>query len=346
VQKLSDHTQGARLIRNYNFYSQDDFEDLEEPIRLPKKLPDQQCPRCSNVFPGGLKHCTACGLDMVKVRLKPEAALPWEGYDRGIIVCKQCRHENIDDYARRGKVQRCELCSKVIYIPSGLHSPYYEPNIARRQTTKPKAGFSEFLFNAQDILGATLRKFMRSKVKWLIIIALVLGILGLGINSIFLKSKDDTTPVAETPAMRYYQKVLPLRGSVTQAIENFRIIAGDIPDKSNFNYWRNPNNRERFVRACDETLKVIENSIIQLRVMGDENRVPAEAIKHQSSMLDMLYARQMYYARLKDGLNQNNPALWNTAFDLKDRMNDTFSNENAALENMRDLVLNSKNGGK
>ncbi|MEI7556124.1 hypothetical protein [Candidatus Chlorohelix sp.] len=336
-----------RPIRNYNHYFED-YAEFNEPIKLPKRLPEQHCPRCGNNFPGGLQRCTACGLEAEKARNKPESALPWVGYNRGVIVCKSCENENSDEAARRGRVQKCDLCHKVIYIPSGLHSPYYEANIARRQApAKTKQGFSEFLYQLQDFLGAAFNKYWRSKRRWILPVIILAFLAFLLTGNLFLfKGKTDATPVAITPAMKYYQQVLPVRGNITQAIENFRIIAGDVPDKSNFTYWRNPNNKERFVRACDETLKSIEGTITQLRTMREQGLVPDEATVHQQRMLDMLYTRQMYYARLKDGLNTNNQTLWNSAFDLKNQMTDAFSSENAALENLRDVVLNSKNASK
>jgi hypothetical protein len=262
------------------------------------------------------------------------------------MICKLCNHANSDEQARRGRVQKCDLCHKVIYIPSGLHSAYYEPNQARYNTVEKQGSFAKFVFNLQDLAAANFSKLWRSKAKWIIPLFLLAMVAGFALSNTVFKSKVETKAVADSPAMNYYQKVLPLRGAVTTTIDNFRITAGDKPDKTNFNYWRNPNNKERFVRACDDTIKSIENTITQLRVLKDQGYVPPEAVVHQNALLEMLYARQMYYARLKDGLNNNDQNLWNTAFDLKDKMNDTFSAENGALENLRDLVFNSKNAGK
>lgn len=271
--------------------------------------------------------------------------MPWPGYDKGQIVCKACNHASSDDLARKGRVQKCDLCAKIVYIPSGLHSPYYEPNVIRRQNG-PKVGLSGVVANILDFAAATFTKFIRSKAKWPILIILVLAIAGFVFGGMILKNKGDVKVEVPTPAKTYYLQVLPLRGNVSQSIENFRIIAGDVPAKINFANWRNPNNRERFVRACDETLKSIVSTIDQLRTLKDTGGVPAEAQSHHAKMLDMLYARQMYYARLKDGINNNDQKTWNSAFDLKDSMSTTFSDENGALENLRDLVLNSKNAGK
>ncbi len=244
--------------------------------------------------------------------------------------------------ARSGKVQKCDLCGKIIYIPSGLHSPYYEPNILRRQTVGIKTRWEHLYGEALDIAGATWKRFMRSNYKWLALILLV-ALAGWMGYSTFGKAKADTKAVAKTPAMVYYEQILPLRSAITQSIENFRIVAGDVPTKLNFNYWRNPNNRERFVRASDETLKVITTSIDQLRALKDRGGVPAEALDHHSKMLDMLYAQQIYYARLKDGLNNNDQKYWNTAFDTYDKLTGAVSAENSALESLRNLVLTTKN---
>ncbi len=271
--------------------------------------------------------------------------MPWPGYDKGQIVCKACNYASPDDLARKGRVQKCDLCSKIVYIPSGLHSPYYEPNVTRRQNGQ-KSAVPGFIVNGLDFLAATFTKFIRSKAKWPILIILVLAIVGFVVGGMILKNKSEVKAEIPTPAKTYYLQILPLRGNVSQSIENFRIIAGDVPGKANFSNWRNPNNRERFIRACDETLKSIVGTIDQVRALKDTGAVPAEAQSHQAKMLEMLYARQMYYARLKDGINNNDQKTWNSAFDLKDTMSTTFSDENGALETLRDLVLNSKNAGK
>jgi hypothetical protein len=59
-----------------------------------------------------------------------------------------------------------------------------------------------------------------------------------------------------------------------------------------------------------------------------------------------LVDRQKFYARLKDGIERNDQALWDSAFALKDPMAESTSDEMSALENLRDLVLKSTNGKK
>src|SRR5205814_6547733 len=119
----------------------------------------QQCPRCENQFPGGLKRCTACGLDITQAYLVPDAASPWRGFERGVIECNGCGYATPDDLARRGRIQKCGQCSKVLYIPSGL----YRSNYTYTRSAYNESG--SVWWWVKDRIGAKLNRFAHSKAR-------------------------------------------------------------------------------------------------------------------------------------------------------------------------------------
>jgi hypothetical protein len=305
-------------------------------------LPDQQCPRCGNTFPGGLHRCTACGLDITKAKKRPESALPWQGYEQGVIICKNCNFANPDDLARRGKIQKCDQCARIIYIPSGLYSRH-NPGATLQPRRKP---MPKPVFVVSDVIGAVLTKLYRSKYKWLVLLFITIGAIGLLAGLFFVKNAPPPEVKVDPPIKVYYNSVFPVRTDVAQSLDNFKNEAGGIPLQKDYNYWLTPANKDRFVRACDRTLKTIEGAITQLAVLQEKGLIPPEAQNYQMKFMASLVDRQRFYARLKDGINNKSQISWDSAFSLKDPMAESTSDEMSALENLRDLALKSTNGKK
>jgi hypothetical protein len=281
-------------------------------------------------------------LDVTKAKKRPEAAVPWDGYEQGLIRCKNCDFANPDDNARRGKIQKCDQCNRIIYIPSGLysrHNPGANTQPRRKPVPKP-------VFVVSDLVGAVLTKLYRSKYKWILLLLIVIGAIGLLAGLFFVKNAPPPEAKLDPPVKIYYNALIPMRAEVAQALDNFKNEAGGIPLQKDYNYWRTPANRDRFIRASDRTLKTIQSTITQIAVMQEQGKVPAEAQNYQMKFMASLVDRQKFYARLKDGIERNDLALWDSAFTLKDPMAESTSDEMSALENLRDLSAKSTNGKK
>lgn len=262
--------------------------------------------------------------------------MPWEGYEQGVIRCRNCGFDSSDDTARRGKIQKCDQCSQIVYIPSGLYSKHNPGVIHKPQRKKMPRPF--FVMN--DIMGAALTKLYRSKIKWFLLIFIVIGAIGLLTGLFFIKNNPTKVADVEPPVRTYYNTIVPIRGDITQALDNFKNEAGGIAIQKDFTYWRTPANRDRFIRACDRTLKTIQSSITVIAVMQEQLKIPPEAQNYQLKLMNSLVDRQRFYARLKDGIDKNDQKLWDAAFAEKNAMADSTSDEISALENLRDLALN------
>ncbi|MEI6043413.1 MAG: hypothetical protein WCS37_03365 [Chloroflexota bacterium] len=327
-------------IRNYNNLSLQEREELElEPILLPRTLRQQTCLRCGNHFPGGLKRCTACGLEVKQAYLEPESALPWRGYERGVIECSSCGFETSDRRARRNLIQKCSQCSKVVYIPSGLYSKHlYEP--------RPVSRLPVPIYFLLDLIGAGLTRFSRSKAR--VPMAGVLVMLGLGLVIGSFAYKQQTTKAIEVdpPVKTYYNKVVAIRSKVTNALTDFQNDSGGMPLQTEYDDRRNPAKRNRFILAGNRVLGILEQSITQVRSLGE---VPVGAETYQETFLAMLCAQQRFYAQLKDSIEQNSTgayrsdkewrSLWDTAFQTKEEVRTALREEMAALNALQNLAL-------
>lgn len=331
-------------IRNYNNLTLEEQEEFLEPLFLPRAMPKQTCLRCGNHFPGGLKRCTACGLEVNQAYQEPEAALPWRGYERGVIECSGCGFESPDRRARKNLIQKCIQCGKVVYIPSGLYNKnHYRP--VRYQSRLPNP-----LYHLFDILGAGLSRFSRSKMRWPMVIMLVLLGLGILAGSVMLKQKNSKPPEVIPPIKTYYTEALKIRTRVVDALTEFQNDSGGMPLQSEYDDRRNPAKRERFIRAGNRILGILAKSIDDVRALNQD--LPVGAENYQTKFLTMLYAQQKFYAQLKDSIEQNGngvyhtdkewKALWDSAFKMKEDVREASKDEIEAMNNLQSLVIRPK----
>lgn len=326
----------SKTIRNYNYPAYDDLEDFDAPIRLPKQLPPQECLRCGNQFPGGLKRCTACGLDATRAFIKPEIARPWPGFERGVIECSSCGYSTPDDLARRGRIQKCRQCAKVLYIPSGLYR-ITPPNALSVNTYQPSQASVWWWLG--DRIGAMLSRLARSKAR--IPIAIVIVLLGVGFifGLNFFKTQTQS-PVVEvtSPLKLHYEQALKMSKELKIAEGQFDLGAGGAPLVGDFNDKVSPANKARFVRACDRMVKQVESDLTKVYAMAGS--VPAGAESHYAKLKTKLEEQQRYYARLKDGVEQKDEARWKEAFAGLPIMKDSNAKEEQALNQMQASVMN------
>ncbi len=307
---------------------------------MPRHLPQQECPRCDNLFPGGLKRCTACGLEIARAYGTPDAASPWIGFERGVIECNSCGYATPDVQARKGRIQKCGQCAKVLYIPSGLyrimparHDGTHKANVNPRY--KARRAFS---WSITDRVGAGLSRFSRSKARLpmaLLIILLGAGFL-FGLNQI--KNQIPTVPEKPSELKLYYDKAFVINKNFKIAEEEFDRGAGGKPIAvAEYTDRITPNNRTRFVRASDRMLKQVETYLAESYSMVAA--IPAGAESHYARLKVMLEEQQRYYARLKDGVDGKNEARWKEAFAAVNIIRETRANEEQALNQLQALVL-------
>ncbi len=338
LEEFGATTKQVTATRNYNNLSFEEIEELIEPAILPSDRPEQTCLRCGNFFPSGLKRCTACGLAVADAHQEPGAALPWRGYERGIIECPGCNFENSDRMARNNKIQKCKQCARVIYIPSGLYSKkQHLPIRYKRRRANP-------LFALLDLIGAGLSKLYRSKLRWPILATVfILGIASL-LGLFNVRQQQTKITVVDPPIKTYYNSVVAINNRVTNALTEFNNDSGGMPLQNEFDDRRNPTKRTRFVIAANRVLGVVESSIEELRKIPD---VAIGAENFQSKMLNMLYLQQKFYAQLKDSIEQGTinrsdaerKTLWDNAFKMKEDVKVATKDEGEALTNLSTLAL-------
>lgn len=327
-------------IRNYNNLTLEEREEFLEPVFIPRNLAKQTCLRCGNHFPGGLSRCTACGLEVKQAYREPEAALPWRGYERGVIECSGCGFESPDHRARRNLIQKCSQCGKVVYIPSGLYNKNYAATYQRSRIPGP-------LFHLFDFIGAGLSRFSRSKIRWPLVILIVLFGVGVLVGVFYLKQTTNKPPEVVPPIKTYYIEVLKIRTRVVDSLNEFNNDSGGMPLQTEYDDRRNPTKRERFIRAGNRVLAVLEKSIDDVRALN--KNLPVGAENYQNKFLSMLYAQQKFYAQLKDSIEQNGNgvyrtdkewrALWDNAFKMKEEVRTTSKDEIEAMNNLQILAL-------
>lgn len=327
----------------YDYY-EDDLEDTTL-LAVPKVLPPQVCPRCENEFPGGLERCTACGLAVSKFHEHTATALPWKGYDRGLIICQTCGFANPDDLARKNKIQKCDQCGKTVYIPSGL----YNKHKARPPRFKVKRHLPNPLFELFDIIAAGWNRFMHSKAKWPVLLGSVVLALGFLVFSYLYKTEFSKPPKVTPPVVTYYNEILPYETQLSNALDNFNTdsVGGGYVQQGDFNKWSvnslDPTNAGRFTRNDDVLLKTVEGLIAQVNSIKD---VPPEAAQFHQNFLHLLVLYQMFYARLKDSISQNNQGLWNSAFDLQPQLKDQITTHTNDYDQLRQQVLSLEKSGQ
>lgn len=336
-----------RYSGNYNnydyLYEYEEETDEAGLLAMPEVLLPQQCPRCENQFPGGLERCTACGLHVDKMRQQPEAALPWRGFDRGVIICPTCSFANADDLARRNRIQKCDQCGKTVYIPSGL----YNRQKSKGLHFKRKRHLPNPLFELFDIVGAAWTRFMNSKAKWPVLLGLtILALTGLMAAYIY-KQEINTPPKVTPPVVVYYNQVLPYESRLSNALDTFNQDSGGggQVQKGDYVKWSKDSldltNSSRFVRNVDPLLNTVQDIIANVNSMPN---VPPEAQDFHQKFLANLVAYQKYYARLKDGIKLGRIDLWNSAFDMQNELKDDVKAQNSAFEQLRQLVFTLDHG--
>ncbi len=301
---------------------------------MPRVLAQQECPRCDNLFPGGLKRCTACGLDVTRASSAPDAASPWPGFDRGVIECNSCGYSTPDDLARRGRIQKCGQCAKTLYIPSGLYrSEQVVGRVVNFNSSRP------LWWGLTDRIGAALNRFSRSKARLpmaLLIVVLGLGLL-FGLN--WFKNQSQKLPEEKSAISTYYDKALSLNKSLKQAESEYDIGIGGLPQVGEFADRASPEKRTRFLRGTERVLKQVEDYLYQVQMMAAE--VPPGAENHYAKLKTKLEERQRYYARLKDGVEGKNEARWKEAFSPTNQnlVRETNMSEEQALNQLQAQVL-------
>lgn len=333
---------------DYDFDSTDYYEDdLEETtlMAVPKVLPPQVCPRCENEFPGGLERCTACGLAVAKFSEHYAMSLPWKGYDKGLIICQTCGFANPDYLARKNRIQKCDQCGKTVYIPSGL----YNKHKAHPPRFKVKRHLPNPIFELVDILGASWNRFMHSKAKWPVLLgSVVLALIGL-LAAYLYKEEFSKPPKVISPVVSYYNQILPYETQLSNALDTFNQDSGGGGDvqASDFTKWSvnslDPTNAGRFTRNADILLKTVEGLIGQTNSVQN---VPPEALQFHQNFLQMLTLYQEFYARLKDGISQNNQALWNSGFVLQPELKSQITANTNSYDQLRQLFLSLQKNGQ
>ncbi len=337
-----DSTSYAYLDKHNQEYLYDayDEQDLAEDdlLALPEVLPVQECLRCGNRFPGGLERCTACGLHVKVNQHQHDASLPWRGYDRGVIVCQTCGFTNSDYLARKNKIQKCDQCGKTVYIPSGL----YNRHTARSVRYKHKRRLPNPLFELFDIIGAGWTNFMRSPTRWPILLgAILVALIGL-VGVVVYKQEANKPKKITPPVITYYSQVLPYERRLTNALDTFNQDSGGggKVQKGDYDKWSlkslDQANSSRFGRNAKILLDTIEEIIPSVNGMTD---VPEDALDFHRKFLKTLTDYQIFYARLKDGIQGARPDLWNSAFDIQDELKADDKAQVQAFDELQQLQL-------
>jgi hypothetical protein len=274
-------------------------------------------------------------LDVTKTR--PEEVRFWNGYERGVIECSSCGFATPDDCARRGKIQKCAQCAKVLYIPSGLYRPLEVVGGNRVRYVREKTGI---LWKIGDAFGARLNRMKRSKYRLPIFFAII--VIGLAILVGLYQFKQASVQVAEVPSALniYYEKMVVMNKDLKKAEEEYDRGVGGIPAVEEFGD-RSTTGRERFIRNTNRILTTIEGYLNEMHAMG--STVPEGAESHYAKMLARLAEMQKFYARLKDGANDKNEVRWKEAFANQPALRDARSAEERALNLLQPLVLRPTN---
>jgi hypothetical protein len=169
---------------------------------------------------------------------------------------------------------------------------------------------------------------------------------GLVIGSLVYKQQTNKTVEVDLPIKTYYNKVVAIRSKVTNSLTEFQNDSGGMPLQSEYDDRRNPTKRSRFILANNRVLAVLEQSITQVRTIGE---IPAGAENYQATFLSMLCAQQRFYAQMKDSIEQNSTgayrsdkewrALWDTAFQTKEEVRTVLRDEMDALNSLQSLAL-------
>ena len=265
-------------------------------------------------------------------------ASPWPGFERGVIECNSCGYATPDDLARKGRIQKCRQCAKVLYIPSGLYRITPANHNGSRTINVNHRYKRSFGSGITDRIGAGLNRFSRSKARIPMVLLIVLLSVGFlyGLNQI--KNQVPVVPEKPSELKLYYDKVLMINKNFKIAEDEFDrgaggkpIAAGEYTDRIT------PNNRTRFVRASDRMLKLVETYLGEAYAMA--GNIPAGAESHYAKLKVMLEEQQRYYARLKDGVDGKNEGRWKEAFAAVPIMRETRANEEQALNQLQALVL-------
>ena len=258
----------------------------------------------------------------------PETAAPWPGFERGVIECNSCGYSTSDELARRGRIQKCSQCAKVLYIPSGLY----------RNTRTSRAGASGSVwFAITDVIGARLNRLSRSKARLPIVVLILLLGVGLlfGLNQ--LKNQNQKLDTGPSPLSVYYNNVTYIDKQLNIAEDEYVKGVGGAPLAGDFNDRTSVNNQNRFVRNTDRVLSQVENLLTSVYSMATV--VPAGAESHYTRLKAKLEERQHYYARLKDGVEKKSQDRWKEAFANADVMKNSNVSEEQALNQLQALVL-------
>jgi hypothetical protein len=236
--------------------------------------------------------------------------------------------------ARRGRIQKCSQCSKVLYIPSGLYRimPVSGQPVPHYQQSH---GFFWWL---QDRIGARLNRFSRSRYRLpvaLLIVVLGIGLL-LGLN--YIKNQVPPPPVKDSDLLIYYRKALDIDKKLVVAEDEFDKGSGGKPSGvADFADKSSPNNRVRFVRAADRMVKQVEGYLTEVYALS--STLPAGAEANYAKLKLKLEEYQKYYARLKDGVDLKNEDRWKEAFAGADILKQAKTDEEQTFNQLQAVVL-------
>ena len=235
--------------------------------------------------------------------------------------------------ARKGRIQKCGQCAKVLYIPSGL----YRNAQLNTRATRARAASPSLWWTVTDRVGAGLSRFQRSKAR--LPIALLIVLLSVaavfGINVLTHPAPPvDNTP---SPLASYYKNVLGIDKQLKQAEIDFNMGAGGAPEAADYSDRISSNNSARFVRVSNLMLTQVQNMLTTVYDMKDA--VPAGAESQYAKLTTKLEENQRFYARLKDAVNNKDEGRWKEAFTNLPTLRTATTQEEEALNNLQALVL-------
>ncbi|MBN9389564.1 MAG: hypothetical protein J0I20_16160 [Chloroflexi bacterium] len=162
-------------------------------------------------------------------------------------------------------------------------------------------------------------------------VALIVGL-------IYIKNQVPPVVAKPSPLSIYYNNVLSIDKKLMTAEDEFDKGSGGKPQSvDEFADKASANNQTRFVRAADRMEKQVEGFLSDTYAM--QATLPAGAETHYAALKAKLEQYQMYYARLKDGVETKNEGRWKEAFAGLDALKQAKTAEEQAFNQLQAIVL-------